>query len=117
MTSAEAARNYPTGCGLFVIVYKRSHYIYNSSLTQCNFLVTEIGMYGTIVREHWFGVEELREYEDEDTYTDHLVLRLRADCANSGSYFYQIATSGWLEWNGTEYEAGAYDRTESSVNC
>jgi hypothetical protein len=65
-TSATVARSldFPSGCGLWVIVYRSGNIIHSDSTTSCLYPVDEIQMLGGIAWSRWWGWDEL--YQDED---------------------------------------------------
>lgn len=107
---------FPSGCGLWVIVYKSGDYMVNSSLTSCTSRVTAIEMYGGIAREHWYGWQELNNGDAYDEGQSSLSLYVDAYCRGSGSYVYAGTTNGQLIRGGTTYNAAAYDSV-SSTRC
>lgn len=107
--------SYPTGCGLWVVLYKSGRYMVNSSLTSCTTPVAEIQMYGGVAREHWYGWEELENGEDGNEGASSLSLDVNAYCYNSGSFIYAAATNGYLLRGSTEYTASAYDDVSSTA--
>lgn len=110
------AQGYPSGCGLWVIVYRDGNIIHNSSTTSCLTPVDEIQMLGGIAWSRWFGWDELYQYEDGNFGSDYLNINLWVDCSGTGTHDYQGVTNGYVEIAGNEYHASAYDEIDR-IEC
>ncbi|MFI2205656.1 hypothetical protein ACH47Z_33765 [Streptomyces sp. NPDC020192] len=108
---------YPTGCGLWVLVYREGNRIYNSSLTSCLYQVLDIQMHSGLAWSRWWGWEELYAQTFDTDDSSSLDTYIWVDCTGTGTHDYQGVTNGFIEtYNGDEYEAAAYDEIDR-VEC
>lgn len=109
-------QDFPSGCGLWVIVYRSGSIIHNSSVTSCLHPVGEIEMLGGLARSRWWGWEEMAQDEDGNVGSDYLDLEVTYNCAGTGTHDYQGVTNGYLEIAGRGYHAAAWDQIDR-IEC
>lgn len=108
---------YPTGCGLWVLVYRQGNLIYNDSLTSCLYQVLDIQMHSGLAWSRWFGWEELYSQTFDTDDSSSLDTYIWVDCTGSGTHDYQGVTNGFIEtYSGDEYSAAAYDQIDR-IEC
>ncbi|MEX3106197.1 MULTISPECIES: hypothetical protein [unclassified Streptomyces] len=108
---------YPTGCGLWVLVYRQGNLIYNDSLTSCLYQVLDIQMHSGLAWSRWFGWEELYSQTFDTDDSSSLDTYIWVDCTGSGTHDYQGVTNGFIEtYSGDEYYAAAYDQIDR-IEC
>ena len=109
-------QDYPSGCGLWVVVYRDGNIIRNSSMTSCLHPVDEIQMLGGLARSRWWGWEEMAQDEDGNVGSDFLDLEVAYDCSGTGTHDYQGVTNGYVEIAGQGYDASAWDEIDR-IEC
>ncbi|MET8980009.1 hypothetical protein ABZX85_30840 [Streptomyces sp. NPDC004539] len=108
---------YPTGCGLWVLVYRQGNLIYNDSLTSCLYQVLDIQMHSGLAWSRWFGWEELYSQTFDTDDSSSLDTYIWVDCTGTGTHDYQGVTNGFIEtYSGDEYYAAAYDQIDR-IEC
>ncbi|MFI2352770.1 hypothetical protein ACH492_38495 [Streptomyces sp. NPDC019443] len=114
-----STKQFPTGCGLWVIVYDQGYEVFNSSLTSCRMAVDEIqmlaGLAGTEDFLWWDEAYWTEEAQDEDgaTFTSSLPLDISYHCAGDGNRHFRGVTNGYVEIGGRGFQASAYDQIEN----
>lgn len=114
-----SAKQLPTGCGLWVIVYDQGYEVFNSSLTSCRMVVDEIqmlaGLAGTEDFLWWDEAYWTEEAQDKDgaTFTSSLPLDISYHCAGDSNRHFRGVTNGYVEIAGRGYQASAYDQIEN----
>lgn len=115
--AAPSPQSYPTGCGLWVIVYRDGNLIYNSSLTSCLYTVLDIQMHSGLAWSRWWGWQELYSQTFDTDDSSYLDTWIRVDCSGTGTHDYQGVTNGFIEtYGGDEYEAAAWDEIDR-IEC
>lgn len=109
--------SFPTGCGLWVVVYRDGNLIYNSSLTSCTYTVLDIQMHSGLAWSRWYGWQELYSQTFDTDDSASLSTWIRVDCSGTGTHDYQGVTNGFIEtYSGDEYEASAWDEIDR-IEC
>jgi hypothetical protein len=106
----------PSGCGLWVLVYKSGSSMRSESVTYCSSVMAYGYMYGGIARKRWWGWQELNAGEAETHWEKSFELNVSTYCANEGTYDYMGSTEGELEIYGRWYSASAWD-WDLGVKC
>lgn len=105
---------YPSGCGLWVLVYRNGDYVISSSLTSCNGVAAEMEMTSGLAR--WRGTwwNEVNDGNRHARNTQTLVLEYGHYCRGT-TYTYQTTTNGALIFNGRHYTASAWDQLDNEA--
>jgi hypothetical protein len=109
--------NYPTGCGLYVYLYRVDSTMYGTMTTSCNFVVSSIDHNIYIYRSRWFGWERLVTHEGDYSYgVTSKGTTVDYYCGGKGTYDYRVEGYGYVSVGGGNYWASAYDQM-NSVSC
>lgn len=116
-TAEVGPAQYPTGCGLWVLVYRQGNLIYNDSLTSCLYQVLDIQMHSGLAWSRWWGWQELYEQTFDNDDSSSLDTYIWVDCSGTGTHDYQGVTNGFIEtYDGREFHAAAYDQIDR-IEC
>ncbi|MCW7540711.1 hypothetical protein OOT46_23105 [Aquabacterium sp. A7-Y] len=107
---------FPSGCGLWVLVYRDGNIVYNASSTSCVNPVSRIEMLAGLAWSRWWGWQELYQDEDGVSNRSYLDLTIWVDCSETGTHDYQGVTNGYVGIAGRDYHASAWDQIDR-VEC
>jgi hypothetical protein len=106
---------FPSGCGLFVTIWRTSGEVTSDSLTSCSSIAAELQMYGGIGRLRFYGWETMATNEIDETFTYGDTMYINYNCTGTGKHNFQAITNGYVEINGEEYHADAYDEIDNQT--
>jgi hypothetical protein len=108
--------SYPSGCGLYVNVYRQGNDIVGSALTACSSSVGYIYTGATVERSRFYGWQDMAVNADEVYNSASLAVDAAYNCSGTGTHDFRSVGTGRINKNGNIYNANAYDQI-NSITC
>ncbi len=100
---------FPSGCGLYVYVYKWNNASVGSSLTSCTYAVNYIQHDSNLYRLDWWGWDRRAQGERWTYNASSLALDISDYCSDQNNNSWKNVTWGKLTSGSTNYTATVYD--------
>ncbi|MGW9306999.1 hypothetical protein ACWGRK_15915 [Saccharomonospora azurea] len=109
---------YPTGCGLTVLISRVGNFIDGDVITGCNFAVASIEHSIEIQRSRWYGWETMATLPSDIRFntSSHSSFQ-NYNCAGTGIHDFRVIGRGQvIPYGGSPATAAAYDQLNEQ-NC